>query len=318
MRKSGIITVFALFVLFLAACSSKGTGYQYSDLPPGDAAHGEELFSQSVNGALACSNCHTTTGGQGAGPSLQDFATVAGSRVNGQSAEEYTFYSILRPSKHLVTGFSNLMPGNYEEKLSKQDTADLISYVLTLGASETSAAQTTGDQSVDIYMIVFRALHIFGAFVWLGSAFFMLAFVQPAVAGMGMDAPKFMQSFTKNTRFAMAMPLSGLVTVLAGLALYYRISDHFNSDWMSTTPGIVLSIGAVFGITAFLHGMATLGPATRQTGNLMKTIGTQGAPPSPEQLTLIRTLTVKTTTQGRIGVVLMAIAVLCMASARYF
>jgi mono/diheme cytochrome c family protein/uncharacterized membrane protein len=315
MRKLVVITFFV--VLFLAACSSKGIGYQYSDLPPGDAARGAELFSQSVNGAPACSNCHTLTGGQGAGPSLQGFAQVAGSRVKGQSAEVYTFYSILSPSKHLVQGFSNVMPSDYATRLSRQQTADLITYLLTLGANGTAQVSSKGNNSVDAYMIIFRLIHILSAIVWLGSSVFILAFVQPAAAAIGADGQRFMQSLMTNTRLMIVLPLSSLLTVIAGLALYYRISDHFNSDWMGSTSGVVLSVGSAFGLAAFLHSGAVLSRLTRQTGALSREISQQGTPPTPAQLALMRSLQGKSRTNGMISVGLMVIAIVGMVSARY-
>ena len=315
MRRLVPITFFV--VLFLAACSSKGISYQYSDLPPGDAARGAELFSQSVGGALACSNCHTLTGGQSAGPSLQDFAQVAGSRVKGQSAEVYTFYSILSPSKHLVQGFSNVMPSDYESKLSRQQTADLITYLLTLGANGTAQAASKGNDSVDAYMIIFRLIHIFSAIVWLGSSLFLLAFVQPAAAAIGAEGQRFMQSLMTNTRLMLVLPLSSLLTVIAGLALFYRVSDHFNSDWMGSTPGIVLSIGSAAGLAAFLHSGAILSRLTRQTGALGREIGQQGGPPTPEQLAQMRSLQRRSRTNGIVSIGLMIVAIVGMVSARY-
>jgi mono/diheme cytochrome c family protein/uncharacterized membrane protein len=315
MRKLVTITFFV--VLVLAACSSKGIGYQYSDLPTGDAVRGAELFSQSVDGAPACSSCHTLTGGQSVGPSLQDFAQVAGSRVKGQSAEVYTFYSILSPSKHLVQGFSNVMPSNYETKLSRQQTADLITYLLTLGANGTTQVSSKGNNSVDVYMIIFRLIHILSAIVWLGSSVFILAFVQPAAAAIGADGQRFMQSMMTNTRLMIALPLSSLLTVIAGLALYYRVSDHFNSDWMGSTSGVVLSIGSAFGLAAFLHSGAVLSRLTRQTGALSREISQQGTPPTPAQLALMRSLQGKSRTNGMISVGLMIIAIVGMVSARY-
>jgi mono/diheme cytochrome c family protein/uncharacterized membrane protein len=314
MRKLVMLT--AILVLVLAACSSEDTEFEYSDLPAGDAARGEALFAESINGSVACSACHTTTGGDGAGPTLENYAAVAGSRVDDQSAGEYTFYSILRPSKHLVQGFSNLMPSDYEEKLSQQEIADIIAYSLTLGA-DSAAKSEEGDSSVDLYMIVFRLLHIFGGVVWLGSGFFTIAFLQPAVTGSGLDGQRFMQSFFKNTKFEIAMPLSGLITTIAGLALYHRVSDGFNADWMGSAAGVVLSIGSVAGIAAFLHGSTAIGPVTRQMTALMKVIGEQGTPPSEDQMGQMRALTAKTRLHGTISVGLMILAVVCMGSARY-
>jgi mono/diheme cytochrome c family protein len=118
-------------LLFLAACTAtSSSSIQYSDIPEtGDAVHGEELFNSSVNLAPPCIGCHIPA--NTASPSLDGFGTTAGSRVEGQSAREYAFYSIVEPDRHIVEGFGNAMYNQYDEKLTAQDIADLIAYVLS-------------------------------------------------------------------------------------------------------------------------------------------------------------------------------------------
>ena len=125
-----IIYLFVLLIA-LAACSPTPSGTA-EPLPPGDAARGAELFTQAVGGAPACSTCHTLDGTALVGPSLQGFGAVAATRVEGQSAEDYTHESIMRPPAYLVSGFSNLMYNQYNQRLSSQQVADLIAYLLTL------------------------------------------------------------------------------------------------------------------------------------------------------------------------------------------
>lgn len=121
-----------LIAASLWGCAPEDLPYSLSDLPAGDAERGAVLFSQSVGGAPACANCHSLDGGASAGPPLDGYGASAATRVKGQSAEAYTFDSILRPARHLVRGYSNIMPGEYGKKLSAQDVADLIAYLLTL------------------------------------------------------------------------------------------------------------------------------------------------------------------------------------------
>ena len=118
-------------VALVAACSPKGLGFSYSDLPSGDPVRGAEAYTQSIGGSASCASCHPLDDSRGAGPSLQGYSAIAGQRVRGQTAEQYTFDSILRPSKHLLQGWSNIMPSDYAEKLSRQQIADLIAYLLT-------------------------------------------------------------------------------------------------------------------------------------------------------------------------------------------
>ena len=68
----------------------------------------------------------------GIGNSLAGLAEIAGSRVGGQSAEEYLYWSVLRPGRYLVASYSNIMFADYEERLEALDLADLIAYLLTL------------------------------------------------------------------------------------------------------------------------------------------------------------------------------------------
>ena len=125
------------FILFLAllilvACAPPATIHTFADLPVGDPGSGEKLFAQSHGDAPPCTTCHTTDGSGKVGPSLKGLSERAGKRVEGQSAEEYIFNSIVRPASFIVPGFTNQMYPNYDKQLDSADIADLIAYVLTL------------------------------------------------------------------------------------------------------------------------------------------------------------------------------------------
>src|SRR5690606_10159088 len=101
-------------------------------LPPGDAANGEALFTQAISGAPACSTCHSLDGSALVGPTLQGYAEIAAARVEGESAQDYTYTSIVQPAAHVVNGFPNAMYNQYGQRLSAQQLSDLIAYLLTL------------------------------------------------------------------------------------------------------------------------------------------------------------------------------------------
>ncbi len=104
------------------------------DMSVADAGSGEKLFNQSSNGAPTCASCHGVEdgGGGGIGPSLVGIANEADSRVNGQESTEYLYWSIIRPARHLVVGYSNVMFTGYDEAYETADIADLIAYMQTL------------------------------------------------------------------------------------------------------------------------------------------------------------------------------------------
>ncbi len=123
--------IFLVFLVLVAACSPAANDSTATQTP-GDAARGAELFTQSVGGAPACSTCHTLDGTIVVGPSLQGYAAVASTRIEGMSAEEYTHASIVRPASFIVSGFGNAMYNQFEKSLTTQDIADLVAYLLTL------------------------------------------------------------------------------------------------------------------------------------------------------------------------------------------
>jgi cytochrome c oxidase subunit 2 len=80
-----------------------------------------------------CNACHAlaSAGAVGAiGPKLDGIGTRAGSTVAGQSAEEYIKTSILKPAAHLAPGFADLMPKDYEQRVTPTDLDALVKYLL--------------------------------------------------------------------------------------------------------------------------------------------------------------------------------------------
>lgn len=123
---------YILFVLALALAACSGAVSSAADLPVGNPETGAQLFTESIGGAPACATCHTLDGSALTGPSLLGYAERAATRSDEMSAEEYTHASIAQPSASIVSGFGNAMYNQYEQRLSAQQLADLISYLLTL------------------------------------------------------------------------------------------------------------------------------------------------------------------------------------------
>lgn len=126
------LIVAMMLMLAVAACSpNPPSTIAYDALPAeGDIARGQQLFNLLPNQAPPCWACHNETAT--ASPDLTGYSDLAATRVEGESAREHTFYSITEPGRFLVEGYGNAMYNQYDEKLTPQDIADLIAYLLSL------------------------------------------------------------------------------------------------------------------------------------------------------------------------------------------
>lgn len=125
MMKKILIAITLTF--FLAACNAQPpSAISIAELPEGDPVRGAAVYSEDSQ--PLCTSCHIeeATGA----PTLENYAQEAGSRVEGQSAYEYTFYAIAEPWQHIAEGYGDAMPYSYDDDLSPQQIADLIAYLL--------------------------------------------------------------------------------------------------------------------------------------------------------------------------------------------
>lgn len=121
----------AAYVAMVAGQPGEDTGRLVQAGAAG-ATTGEQIFT-----AAGCNACHTLAqaGSQAdAGPSLDDLAKVAGQRKGGLSPEEYVRESIADPDAFVVSGFQKgVMPGDYGDRLSKEQIDTLAAYLLGKG-----------------------------------------------------------------------------------------------------------------------------------------------------------------------------------------
>jgi uncharacterized membrane protein len=170
---------------------------------------------------------------------------------------------------------------------------------------------------MDWYVIILRMIHIAAGIFWVGAAFVLFLFVQPSVKDLGPDGQRFMGHLATRKRLPLVITLSGIVTVLAGLLLYWRASGGLDADWITSGPGLGFTIGAVAAIVTLALGLSITKPAVDRIGALGQEIAGRGGQPTPEQGAEMQRLQGRTVAVGRVTMVLLAIAVVTMAVARY-
>lgn len=132
-----VIAVFAIIVVIIFAQSSGASLSQtepisaesYLDeiaaLPEGDPINGDKLID-----SLDCGACHRI-GGERVAPPFAGIAERAESRRPPLTGPAYIYEAIMRPSAYVVESYIDAMPQNYPARLSPQEIADLLAYLLT-------------------------------------------------------------------------------------------------------------------------------------------------------------------------------------------
>lgn len=160
------------------------------------------------------------------------------------------------------------------------------------------------------FATVLRLLHIASAIFWVGTAFFMLLFLEPVVQRAGEVGNQIMDALASRTRFPLAIALSAITTVLTGLVMYEQAYGFDPATMLSSK--LPLSLGATSGILAALTGFYFQGRSIRALVALGATIARQGSPPNPEQLARMQLHRQRVALGTRISTALMVLAVIGM------
>ena len=170
---------------------------------------------------------------------------------------------------------------------------------------------------MDWYVIILRVIHIAAGIFWVGAAFVLFLFVQPSARELGPAGQTFVGHLTTKKRLPLVILVSGVMTVLAGLLLYWEASGGFDTEWITSGPGIGFTVGGVAAIVTLALGLTVTKPSIDRMGALGQAIASGGGPPTPEQASELQRLQARTVLVGRISLVLLTVAVVAMATARF-
>ena len=104
--------------------------------PTEAAPQGNPESGQQIAQTMGCAGCHSVDGTTIVGPSWQGLYGKTETFEGGSTAvvdEAYLRESIINPGAKVVAGFPNgVMPQDFGQKLSDEQIADLIAYILSL------------------------------------------------------------------------------------------------------------------------------------------------------------------------------------------
>ena len=171
---------------------------------------------------------------------------------------------------------------------------------------------------METLVIILRILHIFAGVAWVGSLWMLVLFVEPTVRALGPDGGKFMQRLAASGRMSKTFAMMSGLTILSGILAYVFIPTYRGNPFAEFGPAAVLTIGAIFGLLAFVHGMLVTGPISRRAGALAKQMAAKQGPPDPEQLKEAQGMGAKLSEAAVHSAILIALALLGMSAAQYF
>jgi mono/diheme cytochrome c family protein len=128
-----------------ALCGEAEPGGEVVEWPAtaAELGEGDADAGQADYGSFGCVGCHgdpATPGSNAVGPWLGNIANDAATRIEGMSAEDYIFDSILHVDNFIAPICArdqpctspSAMPSTFGQQLSLEDMANLIAYYMTL------------------------------------------------------------------------------------------------------------------------------------------------------------------------------------------
>ena len=177
--------------------------------------------------------------------------------------------------------------------------------------------------ATDGLMIVLRIFHILAGVLWVGSAFFFVAFLGPAA---GMVPPDVSGPFFQVLVNKMRVPkvITGLATFTVTFGWILWLKNLRDYDWNLSAwawhyhTGLALTIGGILATFAYFEGYLGVGKNVERITELGGQIAASGGPPTPEQQSRMQKLQADVKKHGQQDLVLLVLAVIAMATSQYW
>ena len=169
---------------------------------------------------------------------------------------------------------------------------------------------------MDWFSVVFRLVHIGSAIVWAGGAALFFFYIEPTITKLGQDAEQFVDELLNKRKLPVYFAIASTLAVLGGAALYIRDAGGLRL-WIDSTAGTVFTIGATAAIVAWIGGNALIPSTAIRMQGIIVEMKAAGGPPSADVLERLHAAERRLRLIGGVDLVLIAIAIVCMETARY-
>lgn len=167
---------------------------------------------------------------------------------------------------------------------------------------------------MNLLVILLRILHILSGMFWVGGSLVTGFFLSPALAATGEPGQKVLAFLITKARLHTAIAATAITTVLVGGTLYWIDSQGLTSKWTTSGPGYGFGLGALFALVGVVFGLM-VGQNLARLGQLAAQLNGK---PTPDQMAVIAAARKTLAYAGPISSVALVLALLCMATARYW
>lgn len=168
-------------------------------------------------------------------------------------------------------------------------------------------------------LLVLRVVHITCGILWVGSFFFLNAYLLPVLATSGPASAVVIPGLQARKAFTV-IPLLALITILAGLRLLMRTSSNFSAAYFASTTGMAYTASAVAAVIGYAIAMLVVRPASMRGGALAAQLAGLPSEASGERERLTGELggvRRRAKSWGAYATVLLLLATVGMSVARY-
>ena len=166
---------------------------------------------------------------------------------------------------------------------------------------------------MDVLVIGLRVVHIVGGVLWVGGAALFFLYIEPTINKLGPDAENFVDEMINRRKLPLYFVSISTLTVIAGVVLYWRNFGGINSSPF----GLALGLGGLSAIAAWVGGKLLIPRALASLSSIAAEMKAGGGPPSSEVLGRMHATQERLRLVGAVDLILLAVAVVAMAIARY-